>query len=668
MSKLLIVESPGKISSLRKYLGSDWDVAASVGHIRDLPQKAMGIEPDTYRLLYEINEDKADVVKRLKSAVAKASSVYLATDPDREGEAIAYHLKEVLRLKDPYRVTFGEIQPETVRTAVTKPRRIDMNLVHAQEARRAVDRLSGYKGSPAVSQASGAKLSLGRVQTVAVRLLVDLENAIRAFVPINHFGVRLEFDGGWYADWRVKAHLPREQHFFLDESFAKRVALIRQVTVHSCDEKKARRAPPAPFVTATLQQAGSIKLDLTVEETMALAQKLYEGEGQGGYISYHRTDKPCLSEESFSALREFAKTAGIPLVAKMRTWSSKAGAQEAHEAIRPTNWALESLPPTSTLSDKAKKLYELIRARAIASQMPDAIYDERVVVLRAVDAVDQKEIWFDATGRVLSMPGWLSLSGSDSSEEDEKPQAANPVPPLEVSQQLVAVNGQCKAKRTEPPKRFNEATLVRELERMGIGRPSTYASIISTIKRREYVEIEKKIWRPTKLAEALISMVSGTLSIAAFGFTSEMEERLDQIAAGKGSYVEFVRTFDSLLDVELKKIKPTSIPGAPPSHYPCPTCKRPMYKKTGKSGAFWGCSGYPNDCKTTLPDAGGVPLTPESAKFCCPKCGQPLVRRQKKDEYDFWGCTGYPACKSSFPNERNRPVFDAQSSKRPVKS
>lgn len=655
MSKLLIVESPGKLASLRKYLGAGWEVAASVGHIRDLPQRDMGIAED-FSLQYELTERGAEVAKKLKALVKQVDEVYLATDPDREGEAIAWHLQQVLGLKNPPRVKFSEIQPQAVKNAVANPGKIDMALVHAQEARRALDRLAGFTGSPAVSRASGRNgLSVGRVQSPAVRLLVDRERAIRAFKSTDHFGVQLTFPGDWAADWRTKPHLSDGALYITDKNFAEQVSAVRDVLVESIVERKARRAPPAPFTTSTMQQAAAIQMNLSTDTTMSLAQALYEA----GYITYHRTDKPCLSDESFASLSAYAKGEGMTLVSKMRTWPSKAGAQEAHEAIRPTNWGLKSVPCQGKITETAAQLYEFIRMRAIASQLPDAIYDERVAVLKAASPVAGKTIYFDATGRKLCDHGWLAFMSGDQTDEEGPAQAKNPVPQMAQGQTLTAASGKLQAKKTEAPKRFNEASLLKELERLGIGRPATYASILGVIQKRGYVNIQKKAWLPTELAEALIDMICPALSVSEFSFTSDMENELDLIAEGKQSYTKVVSDFAALLDKEIKNIKPVALgagggSGGSGASHPCEKCGKPMYQRKGKNGPFWGCSGYPA-CNHTLPDEKGKPLTAETAKHVCPDCGKPLVRRQKKGVYDFWGCTGYPACKSSFENDKNKP-------------
>ena len=412
--KLLIVESPGKIEKLQGILGAEWRVAASCGHVRDLPDKDYGLEPPTYTPRYV--ETKPDVLKKLAALVKEADEVYLASDPDREGEAISWHLKDALGLTTPKRVTYTAIAAQEVMAALASPRDIDMNLVHAQEARRALDRLCGYKVSGPLGRAvQEEKMSAGRVQSPAVRLVVERERAIRSFVSTTHFGVELTFEAisnvcdGWKASWLPKeGWLDDEQEYFQDKEAAEKIAALRTLEIVSCQEKESRTAPPAPFTTSTLQQAANNALKFKPKKTMELAQKLYEG----GHITYMRTDSPNLSESSLVEIRAYADAQGWPLSAKPRTWKSKAGAQEAHEAIRPTHPEMEEAGETPD----EKALYRLIRIRALACQLADAVYDVRIA--RLSGEVDGRKAVFEAKGRTLREQGWKTIMGKDASLAD----------------------------------------------------------------------------------------------------------------------------------------------------------------------------------------------------------------------------------------------------------
>lgn len=486
--KLLIVESPGKIKKLQSILGAEWRVAASCGHVRDLPNQGYGLEPPDFTLRYM--ETKPDVLKKLAVLVKDADEVFLASDPDREGEGIAWHLKDALGLKTYKRVTYTAIAPQEVQAGLDSPRDIDMNLVHAQEARRALDRLCGYKVSGPLGRAvREEKMSAGRVQSPAVRLVVERERAIRSFVSTTHFGVELLFEAvenisdGWKAAWLPKeGWLEEGQEYFLDQTAAGKIAALRTLDILSCEEKESRTAPPAPFTTSSMQQAASNALKFKPKKTMELAQKLYEA----GHITYMRTDSPNLSESAIAEIRAYCDARGWPLPAKPRTWKSKAGAQEAHEAIRPTHVDVEEAGET----DDEKALYRLIRIRTLASQLADAVFDVRVA--RLAGDVDGKKAVFEAKGRTLREQGWKVVMLADASLADaEEAEPDNAVPDLKAGCQATAIRGEVKTKKTKPASRFSEASLVREMEKRGIGRPATYAAIMENITSRAYVKEEK---------------------------------------------------------------------------------------------------------------------------------------------------------------------------------
>jgi DNA topoisomerase-1 len=451
--KLLIVESPGKVKKSQDFLGNDWKVAASVGHVRDLSVKDIGVYPPDFKPKYIQTDRGKKVIADLKQLVAKSQAVCLATDLDREGEAIAWHLQEALSLTNPDRVTYTEITEKAVNQALAAPRKIDLNLVRAQEGRRVLDRLVGYKISPVLGSVAGKILSAGRVQTPTVRLVVEREEAIKNFQQTTHFGVELLFNSsdqagqpGWKAVWNLKNWLPEGEEYFLDQAVAKKISELKALTVDSYAEGEAKQAPPAPFTTSTLQQAASNALKIDPKETMELAQKLYEA----GHITYMRTDSPNLSEEAIADIRALATKNDWPLPAKPRAWKSKEGAQEAHEAIRPTHFEVEAAGD----SDKEAALYKLIRIRALACQLEDAVFSTIKAVLKA--ELDGKEALFDATGRKIKSPGWKVVLADDQAAADEpnerdQEELNNPIPQLQEGSQVHPASGQVKTKKTKPP-------------------------------------------------------------------------------------------------------------------------------------------------------------------------------------------------------------------------
>ena len=594
-AKLLILESPGKVKKVQEILGSGWKVAASVGHVRDLPVKEMGVAAPDFKPQYIPTDRGKEVLSRLAALVKNAEAVYLATDPDREGEAIAWHLQDALKLKDAKRVTYSEITESAIKEALAAPRAIDMHLVAAQEGRRALDRLCGYMVSGPLSNAAGEKLSAGRVQSPAVRLVVEREREIKSFQSTTHYAVEATFESvdnitdGWKAGWQLKPWLGEEE-YLLEKGLAEKVAALRAFEVVDCKETENASAPPAPFTTSSLQQAASNALKFTPKQTMQLAQKLYEG----GHITYMRTDSPNLSKEAVQALRAFCEEKGWPVVEKPRTWKSKEGAQEAHEAIRPTHVEIEE---AGEAADE-KALYRLIRLRSLASQLADALYAVRILHLKA--DVDGKAVLFEAKGRTLLAPGWKMLTQQDATVEAEADsdtqEPDNPVPAMKPGSVATAITGTVLTKKTKPAARFTEASLVRELEKRGIGRPSTYAAILDTIMSRGYVKTDKRNLVPTPLGETVVDALRGKFSFADFEFTRSMEQALDDIAEGKAEYRTVVGKAHAQLEEELQTFA----------------------KASGKS---------------------------------CPKCGKPMVHRVKKPGkdgkggYDFWGCTGWPECK-----------------------
>lgn len=549
--RLLIVESPNKTKKIRAILGPGWDVQACFGHVRDLPEREMGLEPPDFKPRYEILKRAIPHVQRLKALAKEAHSVYLATDPDREGEAIAWHLAMALRLKDPLRVCFNEITEQAVRAAVQAPRQIDLARVAAQEARRAMDRLVGYMVSPVLCRRMDARLSAGRVQSPALRLVVEREREIENFKPLKHFGVTLFFDGpagDWWAHWLFKPLLPEGGEHWTDEAFARRVAAVRELKVVGCRDGERHAEPPAPFTTSTLQQAASAKLNMNPKKTMDVAQSLFEQ----GLISYMRTDSPNLSDEAMQAIRAFCLAQQLPLSPKPRTWQAKVSAQEAHEAIRPTH-----IGQRNAGKDAAERsLYQLIWERAVASQMAAAVYDQRQAVLESVEPMDGVILRFGAKGERLKSAGWLSLAGGDAADEAAYEGRDNPIPPLQAGQLLTAKDAKLAEKKTEPPRRYTQAGLVRALERLGIGRPSTYAAIMEGLVRRGYVEVKGKAMHPTATGKAVVDALKPAFGFLDYAFTSRMEERLDEIAQGQSRYRDVVAETHAILGREIAALPP----------------------------------------------------------------------------------------------------------------
>jgi DNA topoisomerase-1 len=546
--KLLIVESPGKVKKVQSILGSDWKVAASVGHVRDLPTKELGVSLPDFKPDYIPTDRGKDVLKRLAALVKGVEAVYLATDPDREGEAIAWHLADALKLKKTLRVTFDSITKTAIEAAIKKPRSIDMSLVSAQEARRVLDRLCGYTVSGPLSKAAAERLSAGRVQSPALRLVVERERTIRDFQSVTHYGAELAMndDGDvWKASWVTKPWLTNGAEYLIDRGIAENVAGLRSLTVDSCQESESRSAPPAPFTTSTLQQAASNSLKISPKDTMALAQRLYEA----GAITYMRTDSPNLSDEAIKEIHAYATAKNLPLADKPRVWKSKDGAQEAHEAIRPTHIEVENAGET----EAEKALYKLIRIRALASQLADAVFAVRTVRLSApLDGpMSAKVAEFEAKGRTLTEPGWKTVLFDDDTAEESDGEPANPVPSLNAGDTITALDGKLQTKKTKPPTRFSEASLVKELENRGIGRPATFAAIVETILRREYVRIEKRQLVPTPLGEKAIALLAGAFSFTDYDFTKDMESGLDAVACGKAKYKDVLTKAHDRLQSEL---------------------------------------------------------------------------------------------------------------------
>ncbi len=660
---LMIVESPNKVKKIKTFLGPGWDVAASVGHVRDLPVKSLGITTPAYNLQYEYTERGKSVVESLKTRADRAEIVYLATDPDREGEAIAWHLKDTLKLTRYQRVTFDAITSDVIQKALKAPRQLDMNLVHAQEARRAADRLVGYKVSPALSQQAGiARLSAGRVQTVAVRLVVERQREIENFKTTKHFGAEATFeDGKWTAQWDTTPYLKEGEKYILDSALAEQAAQCRTFTVTDSATKPARKAPPAPFTTATLLQAASVTLGFKPDRTAQLAQQLFEQ----GLITYHRTDSQNLSAEARTEIRAFAQANNWPIPEAARTWKSKESAQEAHEAIRPTHLEDRS----SGEDDDQKKLYSLIWQRAVASQLADAEYSVNTLSLDAHQG--DRTFTFKATGRTLTQSGWKVLTSKDAAEDpneiDSQADSNGKVPALESGSALESTSTHVLNKQTKPPNGYTQASLIKKLESEGIGRPSTYPAILKNIITRGYLIEGKKILIASDLAMLLIDSLIGKFRFVEYDYTRNLEQELDQIAEGNAQYLAVVSALDTHLNSELEQLHIEPHPeraasnGASAAAGPlCPKCKTGHLRRpNGKD--FFGCDRYRDGC-TFIVNAtiAQKKLTEKQIETLCAKGKTALVKgfksKQGKAFDAFLVCNESTEWKTQFEFQPKTPT------------
>jgi DNA topoisomerase-1 len=652
MSKnLVVVESPAKARTIERYLGPDFRVLASYGHVRDLPKSKLGVDVDhDFEPTYLVPKSAKKVISDLKAALKGTDSIYLATDLDREGEAIAWHLTEALGLTkgNPAikRITFNEITKSAIEEAVKHPRGLNTDLVDAQQARRVLDRLVGYELSPLLWRKIRRGLSAGRVQSVALRLIVEREREIRAFKPEEYWDLEALFESDKAT---FKASLVNYRGEKLDKFAipdAKTAAQVHKSLepatwhIEKIETKQTRRNPSPPFTTSTLQQEAARKLHFSTRRTMTLAQQLYEGlelDGQSvALITYHRTDSANLSDLALAEAREvitkeFGKEYSL---AEPRRFKSRKGAQEAHEAIRPTHMTRTPASIKSQVGRDHFRLYELIWKRAVASQMQPATLEQVGV---DIEAGEKDLATFRATGQRIVFPGFLKLY-VESTDEDEQSRAT--LPALKEGQSAKLLELGENQHFTEPPPRYSEASLVKALEEKEIGRPSTYSSIISTIQDRKYVELLERRFHPTEIGEVVSDfLVKNFEKIVNVDFTAEFEDKLDQIADGKLSWKKEIRDFytpfhatlkekESLDRVELKPVETDEL---------CPVCGAKMVVKHGRFGEFLACSRYP-DCKGTKPYVIKTGIT-------CPKCteGEVIERKTKKGRR-FWGCSLYPEC------------------------
>lgn len=632
-NKLVIVESPSKAKTIKKYLGSDYEVIASQGHIIDLPVSKMAVDTENdFKPEYKVMKGKAKIVKQIKDEAKNKDKVYLATDPDREGEAIAWHIKNVLNIADSEecRIEFHEITQNAVKKAVKSPRKVDQNLVDAQQARRILDRIVGYKLSPLLWKKIKKGLSAGRVQSVALKIIMDKEREIRNFKSEEYWLIFAKLAHSedivlakFYGDINGKIELKNEKQ--VNEILSK----IDNKEYKVIDVKKSerRKNPPAPFTTSSLQQEASRKLGYGVKRTMMIAQKLYEA----GHITYMRTDSIRLSDEAKTMAKEYIKSEFGDKYYTDREFKAKGNAQDAHEAIRPTH-----VEANLTLDKDEEKLYNLIKNRFLASQMAIAIYDTTKIRIQVEDYI------FHVNGSAIKFDGFMKLyiegkdakaKGKDTEQEEEELENNN-LPILNIGDVLIQKDLKAEQKFTEPPVRYTEASLVKAMEEKGIGRPSTYAPTISTLQDRVYIEKENKYLVPTELGEIVDNMMEENFKdIVDLQFTAEMETKLDMVAENKENYVEMLHEFyepfmKNLESVE-DKIEKVKIPEQV-SDEKCELCGRNMVIKQGRFGKFLACPGYP-DCKNTKPII-------QTVYVPCPKCGGKILIKKTKTKRSFYVC------------------------------
>ena len=641
--KLIIVESPAKANTIKKFLGGDVKVMASMGHIRDLPKSKMGIDLENdFEPEYINIRGKGDLIKSLKKEAKLAKKVYLATDPDREGEAIAWHLAHILDIPEnsECRVTFNEITKETVKNSIKSPRKIDMNLTDAQQARRVLDRIVGYKISPVLWKKVRRGLSAGRVQSVAVKLIVDREEEIEKFIPEEYWNIYAKlsdlktkkvFDATFYGKNNKKLELHSKEDV---EKILKDIENKKYI-VTEIKKGERKRTPAPPFTTSTMQQEASRKLGFTLKKTMSVAQGLYEGlnvgkRGTVGLITYMRTDSTRISEEARAAAKEHIINTFGNEYYENRYYKTKGNAQDAHEAIRPTYIDLEPEQIKEYLNKDQYKLYNLIYNRFIASQMSQAVYS-------TINAnIDVNNYNFRASGQTLKFKGFMLLYVEKIEGEEEEKEAS--LPELSVGEEVKKEKIDPKQSFTEPPPRYTEASLVKALEEKGIGRPSTYSPTITTILERRYIEKEQKQLKPTDLGKIVNTLLTQNFpDVINVKFTAKIEEEFDEVAEGKENWKDVIREFYGpfektveKVDKELEHVELVE----EVSDVPCDKCGRMMVIKYGKYGKFLACPGYP-ECKNAKPFV-------EVIDVPCPVCGGKVQVRKTKRKRNYYICENNP--------------------------
>ncbi len=664
MNSLIIVESPTKVKTIRKYLGPEYDVRASVGHVKDLPKNTLGIDPEKqFEPTYQVIDSKKKVIADLKRAAAKAQQIFLAPDPDREGEAIAWHIAEEIgdKKKPIRRVLFNDLTRETILEAIAHPRELDFDRYEAQQTRRILDRLVGYQISPILWEKVKRGLSAGRVQSVTVRIICDREAEIRAFVPEEYWNTTALLEGSNPPPFEAKLTKIDGKKAKIGDAArsAEVVAILKDAAfaVASVEKKEVKRQPPPPFTTSKLQQEASRWLRFSAKKTMATAQRLYEGielgpEGPVGLITYMRTDSVRIAAEALNDAREYIRSHydGTFLPPKARVFKVAGAAQDAHEAVRPSSMAHPPQAIKQFLSPDQFRLYQLIWNRFLASQMNPALLDQTIVDIAAANCL------FRAQGVVMRFPGFTVLYTEGKEDNGEENGLGKLLPEVREGEVLKLISLTPEQKFTQPPPRFSEASLVRELEENGIGRPSTYAAILSTIQEREYARLEKGKFVPTDLGilvtDLLVKNFPRILDVA---FTASMETELDRIEEGKAKRLDTLNNFYLPFTEELRKAKANMRNikrEETPTDLLCEKCGKPMVIKWGKNGRFLACTNYP-DCKNTknfTQDEKGE-IRPEEDRLTtdipCPLCGKPMLARQGRFG-KFLGCSGYPECKHTI--------------------
>jgi len=663
---LVVVESPAKARTISRILGSNYDVKASIGHVRDLPKRDLGIQvDDDFLPKYVVPKEKARTVKEIRDAAQTAGEVFLATDPDREGEAIAWHLLEAADLGalPMRRVVFHEITPEAVREAFNHPRDIDMRLVDAQQARRVLDRLVGYRLSPFLWSKVRRGLSAGRVQSVAVRLVVEREREIQGFTRQEYWTIDAELEKQGVAPSfraRLQGHAGKRQKLEIpNETEAERlVALLRSAAhrVTDVQTKTQPRRPSAPFITSTLQQEASRKLGFTTKRTMQIAQQLYEGlsvgaEGEVGLITYMRTDSTTIATSAQHEARayitdRFGKQF-LPTAARHYTKKVK-GAQEAHEAVRPTSVRREPDAVRRFLNNDQYRLYNLVWQRLVASQMADALFDVTTVDVEAMPSDGRNPLLLRATNTQLRFAGFRQVYIEGRDDDTEEDLGKNPLPALVENDPLSALGFFPEQHFTEPPPRYTEATLIKALEEKGIGRPSTYAPTMSTVQDRGYVEKEGRSLKPSDLGFVVNDLlVEHFPDFVDVGFTAGMEDELDDVARGDRRWQPVVQEFYNPLERALTLAKVAAPKQVETTDVECPECGRPMLIRWGRRGRFLACSGFP-ECKGTRPLEGEEQEAPQETDEKCPECESPMVIKSGRFGR-FLACSRYPECKGRKP-------------------
>ena len=645
---LVIVESPSKAKTIGKYLGSSYTVKASMGHLRDLPKSTMGVDIEGgFVPEYVPVQSKKELIDELQKAADKADTVYLATDPDREGEAISWHLKELLQLPESKtcRVTFNEITQKVVREAIASPRAIDIDLVDAQQARRILDRIVGYQLSPLLWKKVRRGLSAGRVQSVATRLVVDKENEIRAFQSKEYWSLDVKLNRiGKPGTFMAHYHGRGKKEELENEAQVKTVMDAiegREFTVTGVKRAEKKRTAAPPFTTSTLQQEASRKLNMTPKRTMAIAQQLYEGvdvagEGTLGLITYMRTDSLRLSDEAMAAAADFIKHryGKDYYYGKFHVFKTKSGAQDAHEAIRPTHVELDPERIQGSLTREQYRLYKLIWSRFLASQMANALYDTVSIDTECAGYT------FRSSHQSIRFSGFLAVY--EEGKDDETENMGSPLPDLQEGDRATAIEVKPEQHFTQPPARYTEATLVKAMEEKGVGRPSTYASIVSTIQDREYVNKQDKRLVPTALGEVVTGLMMERFNdIIDVEFTANMENRLDDVEAGRQNWkdllTEFYQGFHQEMvaaEAALEGIR-LKVPDEVTEEI-CEVCGRNMVVKIGRFGKFLACPGFPV-CKNTKPIVEKMPGR-------CPKCGSTILKRKSKRGFAYYACERGAEC------------------------